>query len=131
MKFKTLKQTVAFKTSPHELYEILLDSKKHSKFTSYKAKISRKVGGKFSACKGWITGKNLELVKDKKIVQLWKGNHKDWPKDHYSRVSFVFKKVKNGTKLILTHSKLPKGWYSSCKKGWNNIYWKRMKKLLK
>jgi len=29
MKTKSIKQTVAFKVSPHEVYEALMDSKKH------------------------------------------------------------------------------------------------------
>ena len=126
----TIKQTVKFKASPHEIYELLMDSKKHTKLTGYKAKISRKVGGKFIACNGWINGKNLELKKDKKIVQLWKGNNKDWPKEHYSKVTFSLKKIKNETKLTLIHSRLPKGWRDSCKKGWDRIYWSKLKRFL-
>jgi uncharacterized protein YndB with AHSA1/START domain len=32
--FKPIHQTVTFKASPHEVYEALMDSKKHAAFTS-------------------------------------------------------------------------------------------------
>jgi hypothetical protein len=70
MKTKTIRQQVTFKdTTPHELYEWLMDSKKHSQFTGQKAVINRKVGGKFKAGDGWIEGMNLELIQDKLILQ--------------------------------------------------------------
>ncbi len=46
---RTIEQTVTFKASPHEVYESLMDSAKHSKFTGAKASISREVGGAFTA----------------------------------------------------------------------------------
>ncbi len=72
-----IRQSVTFKATPHEVYEALMDSRKHARFTHEPARISRKVGGAFSAYSGYITGTNLELVPDKKIVQAW--HAQDWP----------------------------------------------------
>ena len=131
MKFKTLKQKVKFKAEPDELYAVLLSSKAHSRLTGNKAKISSKVGGKFSAYDGWIQGKNLKLVKNKKIVQSWKGNDEEWPKNHFSKVTFLFKKAKDGTILNFTHSGIPLDWFNDIKKGWAEYYWNPLKKYLK
>lgn len=49
MKTKTLRQTVMFKARPRQVYDILMDSKKHRSLSGEKANISRKVGGKFTA----------------------------------------------------------------------------------
>ena len=49
MKTKTLQQTVTFKASPRQVYDMLMDSKKHQSLSGQPAKISRKVGGKFTA----------------------------------------------------------------------------------
>ena len=87
---KTVKQTVTFTATLHEVYEALMDSRLHAKFTGAKASISREVGGKILAHNGYIEGKNLELVPDKKIVQKWTCS--DWPKGHYSKVTFLLKK---------------------------------------
>ena len=130
MKTKTFKQTVIFKASPHDVYEALMDSKKHSEFSESKANISRDVGGKFTAYDGWIHGENLELVQDKKIVQTWRGNDKSWPKGHNSRVTFELKKVKEGTELKFTHDDVPEDWYDDLSKGWEEQYWAKMRKML-
>ena len=112
---KTIKQRVIFKANPHEVYELLMDSKKHAEFTGAEAKISRKVGGKFSAYDGYITGINLELIKNKKIVQAWTCT--DWPKGHYSKATFSLIKVKDGTKLTFTQSEVPESNYKEINQG--------------
>ena len=83
IKTKTIEQSVSIKASPQEVYEAFMDSKKHSKFTESKARISREIGGKFSIFEGDLEGKNLELIQDKKIVQSWRSNEEGWPKTHY------------------------------------------------
>ena len=95
MEIRTIKQTVTIKASPHQVYEALMDSKKHSQFTGGKASISRKVGGKFTAYDGYAEGVNLELVPDEKIVQSWHAS--DWPETHNSRVTFAIKEIKGGS----------------------------------
>jgi hypothetical protein len=59
MQTKTLRQTVTFKASPHEVYDILMDSKKHQSLSGEPAKISKKVGGKFTAWGSHLSGINL------------------------------------------------------------------------
>jgi len=129
MKTKTIRQTVTFACTPHEFYEIIMDSKKHMLHMGDPAKISRKVGGKFMASGGYIEGKNLELVKDTKIVQSWRGS--DFPKGHMSTVTFELKKVKAGTKLIFTHEGVPEKNYKNIDSGWKTYYWNKIKLRLK
>ena len=69
---KLIQQTVTFKATPHAVYEALMDSEKHAAFTGGKAAISRVVGGSILAYDDYITGKNIELVPDRKIVQDWR-----------------------------------------------------------
>jgi activator of HSP90 ATPase len=128
MKIKTIRQSVTIKATPHEVYEALMDSRKHSKFTEAKASISRKMGGKFKAYGDYISGVNLELVPDKKIVQSWRGS--DWPKGHYSKVTFSLKRVKGGTRLTFGQSGLPEKYYKDISQGWRDYYWKPMKEML-
>ena len=127
MKTKDLKSTITFKTSPHEVYEMLMDSKKHADLIKSKAKISRKVGGKFSVFNGSINGVNLELVKDHKIIQSWHAN--DWPKDYYSKIEFVIEKIKDKAKVKFTHTGIPENSYESVKTGWHEFYWNPMKEM--
>jgi len=89
---KTIRQTVEIAAKPEDVYEALMDSKKHSRFTGGKCVISRKVGGTFSVFDGYAEGENLELVKGKRIVQSWRDT--DFPEGKYSKVTFSLKKIK-------------------------------------
>ena len=128
MKTKTIRQSVTFKSSPHEVYEALMDSRKHTRFTGAKAKISRKINGKFSAYDGYIEGVHLDLVPGKKIVQSWRGS--DWPEGHFSKATFSLKKVKDGTRLTFAQRGVPDQHYDDIRQGWHDYYWKPMKEML-
>ena len=125
---KNIRQTVTFKASPHEVYEALMDEKKHAVFIGSDARISRKVGGKFVIYEGDIDGKNLELVPDKKIVQSWR--YSDWPEGHYSTITFAFEAVDKGTRLTFTQTGVPEDKYEDIKQGWKDYYWQPMKQML-
>ncbi len=128
METKTIRQSATFKAVPHDVYEALMDSKKHSKFTGDKASISRKVGGKFSAFDGYCEGVNIELVPDEKIVQTWRAS--DWPKGHYARVTFSLKQIDGRTRLTFTQSGVPSEQYDDISQGWRDYYWTPLKAML-
>ncbi len=75
---KTIEQTVTFRARPHEVYEALMDSEKHSQFTGAQASISREIGSSFTAYDGALSGTILEVVPDSKIVQSWRGSDEGW-----------------------------------------------------
>lgn len=125
MKTKTLHQSVVFETDPHDLYEALMDSKKHTTFTGAKAKIGRQVGDTFSVWDDWATGSTIELVADKKIVQQWRGA--DWPQRHYSVITFKMKRVDRGTRLDFTQTGIPEQLYEDVAQEWNEWYWEKLK----
>ena len=127
-RLKSIHQTTQFRTAPHEVYEALMDSRQHGKFTGGKARISRKEGGKFSVYDGYAFGVNLKLVPDKEIVQTWRAD--DWPKGHFSRVSLKLTRTKSGTKLTFIQTGVPAEQYADIKQGWVDFYWKPLKKLL-
>jgi activator of HSP90 ATPase len=83
---------------------MLMDSRKHAKFTGERACNSRKIGEKFTAYDGYISGADLDLVPNKKIVQSWRGR---WPEGHYSRVTFSLQKVKMARALTFRQSGVP------------------------
>ncbi len=82
-----------------------MDSRKHARFTGAPVRMSRKPGGTFSAYDGYITGVNIELVPDTRIVQAWRGS--DWPEGCYSLVVFSLKTVNGGTRLDFTQIGVP------------------------
>ncbi|MDD8017378.1 MAG: SRPBCC family protein [Bacteroidota bacterium] len=128
MKTKTIRQKVSIKSTAHEVYELLMDSKKHAQFSRGAAKVSRKVGGKFSVYDNYATGKNLELVQDKKIVQTWHAS--DWEEGHYSTVTFLLQETNTGCIITFVQEGVPEDQFSSIKQGWIDFYWNPMKKML-
>ena len=127
---KTIKQTQLIPAKPIDVYEALMDAKRHSEFTGSKATSDPRVGGEFTAWDGYIFGKNLKLENGKRIVQEWKTT--EWPADYPpSIVELTFRKIKNGTKLTMVHQNVPTEQASSYRQGWIDFYWKPMKKYFK
>jgi len=123
-----IEQTVHFRASPHEVYEILMDSDKHAEMTGAAATISRDVGGSIKAWGDYIIGENIELVPDKKIVQRWRAA--DWPYDHYSTASFELTAAGDGTDLTFKQKGVPLESVEDITQGWIDSYWDPMKAYL-
>jgi activator of HSP90 ATPase len=128
METRTINQTVVFKAGPHEVYEALMDSAKHSEFTGAKAEISREVGGEFSAYGGYCSGTNTELVPNKKIVQSWRAG--SWPEGYTSTITLLFDEIEEGTELTFTHEGVPTEDFEGISEGWHLNYWEPIKKML-
>jgi uncharacterized protein YndB with AHSA1/START domain len=127
MKTKTLHQTVTFNASPRQVYEMLMNSKKHQSLSGEPAKISRKVGGKFTAWGSHISGINLALKPGQKIVQAWRAT--GWWPDHYSIAIFDISKARGGANLKFTQIGIPPNRYSGHYRGWVETYWTPMKEI--
>ncbi len=127
---KIIRQTVVINASPKKVYAVLINEKKHAKFSKAPATISRKVGGAFTCYGGYLTGINLELVPSKRIVQAWRS--KTWPAGTYSIASFAFSRKAGGrTKLVFTHVGVPAFDFKDVNKGWRTFYWNPIKAYLK
>ena len=130
MKTKTLTQTVIFEGAmPRAVYDLITDSRKHTSLSQVKAVIHRKVGGRFSAWGGHLTGFNLVLKPGEKIVQAWRAT--GWWPDHYSIAIFDFDKVRAGTKLTFTQIGITAHRYSGHQRGWIETYWTPMREILR
>lgn len=123
---KTIEQTVTIPASAHEVYEALMDSKKHADFTGDEADISKEVGGSFSVYGDYATGENLALEQDKKIVQKWRGS--DWEEGVYSTATFELKDINGKTELQFTQTDVPDDSYEDIKQGWLDYYWQPLQK---
>ncbi len=127
---KTIQQTVTFHASPHDVYEALMDSEKHSQFTGAKASISREVGGSFTAYDGALSGVILELEPDAKIVQSWRGSDEGWVPGHYSTATFSLEAIDGGTRLTFVQTGVPETSFEQISQGWQEYYWAKMKQML-
>ena len=127
METKTLVQVLTFSKSPAEIYDILLDSKKHSQLTGGEAIIDSKKDGEFSVFDGYCHGFNIELHRNKKIVQAWHFEEEGWPDDHFSICTFKLEPIENGTKMSFTQSGIPEHKYDALASGWQEFYWDNLK----
>ena len=123
---KTIEQEVLFKATPEEVYEALMDSEKHAKFTESNVLISPKPGGAITAYNGYITGSNIELKPGRKIIQSWRENN--WPTGRYSTVAFTLKKTTHGTTLKFVQTGVPAAFYRDTSIVWKERYWEKMKR---
>ena|ERR1700679_617528 len=126
---KTVIQELTFKAAPKVLFEMYVDSKKHSNVTGAKAVMSRKTGGIFKAHRGYISGKNILVVPNEMIIQTWRGIN--WPKtDRDSILILHFKASVKGTVMTMVHTNLSEKEAIHVSKGWHDHYWKPWKKYL-
>jgi activator of HSP90 ATPase len=130
MKTETIRQSATFPTTPHDVYEALMDSKKHSKFTGCVAKISRRVGGSFMAMES-LRGSNVELVPDQKIVQTWQCDIEGWPKSHFSTLTIRLKPTKAGARLDFEQADVPAACAKKIAAAWTKNYWQPLKAMFK
>ena len=126
---RPIQQSVVFKASPRTLYEMYMDSKKHSAATGGAARISRTPGGRFTAWNKMLCGRTLLLVPDKMIVQSWRSvNFKHAHPD--SILVITFRKIAGGTRVDLVHVNVPVRDHHGVSKGWPAYYWKPWKRYL-
>ena len=108
------------------IYKAWLNSNGHAAMTGSPAKVSGKVGGKFSAWDGYIFGTTLELDPGRRIVQAWRTS--EFPDEAPdSNLEIVLEEVKGGTKVTLTHRDMPEDQVTSYRQGWEDFYFKPMK----
>jgi activator of HSP90 ATPase len=125
-----IKISANFPVTAKMLYDSWLSSSVHSNFTGVKAVIDGRVGGKFKAWDGYISGSNLILQPYGRIVQNWRTT--EFPKSAPdSRLEILFEKHNSGTKITLIHTQLPNGDERKYEKGWKEHYFKPMKKFFK
>jgi len=127
---KTIVQKVVFKNAtPKQLYDLYMDSKKHTESTGMSAKISDKEGTDFTVSDGYITGKNLKLVKNELIVQTWKAS--DWAEGALDSIFIIRLEAKGkDTVLYATHVNVPDEQAADIDDGWHTYYWNLWKKHL-
>jgi len=115
-----------FPVEPEVVYRAWLSSEEHSEMTGSAAKVQARVGRRFSAWDGYITGRTLELEEPSRIVQAWRtGEFAEGDAD--SRVEIILEAVEGGTRLTLTHSNIPDGQAESYKNGWEEWYFAPMR----
>ncbi len=107
----SIHQEREFGASPARVYRALLEE-----FSS-----GAMPGGAFSVFGGQITGRLLELVPDRMIVQAWRSF--GWEEGIYSMVRFRLAGGGRKTHLALDQAGYPDGERERLDAGWDENYW--------
>lgn len=122
----TIEQSEFISAPPARVYAALVDAAEHAAFTGAAATSEAKVGGAFSAWDGYITGRHLELVPGRNIVQEWQTT--EWPDGAPpSRLEFALAAEGKGTRVRLIHSAVPAEQAADYAQGWIDFYWTPLK----
>ena len=130
----SIHQEVEFEASPvasaraERIYEALLDDKQFSELSGASARIHREAGGTFDLFGGRITGRNIELVPNQRIVQAWR--LQTWPAGVYSIVRFELTPTESGTRLVFDHTGFPLGEREALSANWTKKYWAPLRTYL-
>ncbi len=119
----TLKQV--FHVKPDVLYRAWLDSETHTAMTGGEANCTGIENEVFTTWDGYISGKNVQLEQNKKIVQAWRTDEFN-ADDEDSLLTITFTETPEGTELHLSHENIPEG-QSQYEQGWIDHYFNPMK----
>ena len=90
--------------------------------------ISNVAGGTFALFGGYLTGRQIELVPNTRIVQVWRAG--SWKAGDYSLVTFTLAAVGPNTKLTLDHTGFPADQAQHLAEGWVANYFQPLAKYL-
>jgi uncharacterized protein YndB with AHSA1/START domain len=90
--------------------------------------IDAEVGGAFTLFGGYVTGRNLEMIPGRRLVQSWRAG--SWDPGEYSVVRFKLADAAKGCSLTFDHRGFPDSQGKSLLYGWGVHYWTPLRKLL-
>jgi uncharacterized protein YndB with AHSA1/START domain len=126
--FTSLHQEVDFAAPPERVYAALTNAEQFKAMTNAPAEIDAKAGGAVSMFGGMITGNNLDMVPNQRLVQAWRAGN--WPQGMYSIARFELTPSGAGTKLVFDHTGITEDMREHLDAGWHKMYWEPLAKLL-
>jgi activator of HSP90 ATPase len=123
---KDINQKYIINASLEKVWDGLTNEKTIEKWSGSKASMDDKVNTKFKLWDGEIFGKNIEIIKYKKLVQEWFS--RDWKKP--SIVTFTLKDLSGKTEVILDHKGVPDEEIDDIDNGWKDYYMNPLKETV-
>jgi activator of HSP90 ATPase len=115
---KTFKKTFKINAEPSDVYSALTNPYTIELWSGYPAEMSAEPGSEFSLWEGDITGKNLEFVQDKKVVQEW------FFGDQTAKSIVTISIVPDGENSLVTveQTNIPDEDFADIAEGWREYY---------
>lgn len=138
---ESIHDETVFKAARKRVYDALTDAKQFHQVTQLSAavksgmapgkvpaEIRNEAGGAFSLFGGYISGRNIELVPNERIVQAWRAG--SWGPGIYSIARFELVEQGAETKIVFDHTGFPKSEAEHLAEGWRVNYWEPLAKFL-
>ena len=129
---RTIRQSVLLGASPDALFDAYLDRRGHQAVTGGKVSISARPGSRFSAFDGMITGRTLEVLPKRLIVQSWRSG--GWQVDDPDSIlvlAFSAGRQAATGRIDLVHVGVPAHDHDGVVEGWRTYYWRPWRAHLK
>jgi activator of HSP90 ATPase len=115
---KTFKKTFKINTEPSDIYSALTNPHTIELWSGYPAEMSTEPGSEFSLWEGDISGRNLEFVQDRKIVQEW------YFGDQIAKsiVTITIIPDRENSSITVEHTNIPDQEFDDIAEGWREFY---------
>ncbi|PLX14575.1 MAG: ATPase [Marinilabiliales bacterium] len=123
---KDFKKYYTLPAEPQDVFMALTNPFTIELWSGYKAIMDANVGTEFSLWEGDISGQNIEIIENKKIVQEWYFGEQE----EKSIVTMNIFENKKGSQVELKHTNIPDEDYDNIIEGWNEYYFGALKSFL-
>lgn len=123
---KTIRQTNHINAPVEKVWQALVDPKEIDHWGAGPAVMDESIGTEFSLWGGDVHGKNIEVEKNKKLVQEWYGGNWDEP----SIATFSLSEKEGLTTLDFVQTNVPDAEFESIDQGWKDYYLDPLKAYL-
>jgi uncharacterized protein YndB with AHSA1/START domain len=107
---------------PERLFDMYLDPALHAAFTGAPVSIDAQPGVEFRAFDGMLTGRILQVVPKRLIVQAWRSAR--WAADELdSTLVLTFWPDPAGGRIELVHVNVADADFAGVSQGWEKYYW--------
>jgi activator of HSP90 ATPase len=115
---KSFKKTFKINAEPSDIYSALTNPHTIELWSGYPAQMSTEPGSEFSLWEGDITGKNLEFIQDRKVVQEWYFGDQI----EKSIVAITIKPDRGNSLIIVEQTNIPDNEFDGIAEGWKEFY---------
>ena len=115
---KTFKKTFKINAESSDIYSALTNPFTIELWSGYPAEMSTEPGSEFSLWEGDITGRNLEFIHDKKVVEEW------YFADQAEKSIVTINIVPDGenSQVTVEHTNIPDIEFAEISEGWREFY---------
>lgn len=111
---KTFHKTFKINAEPSDIYSALTNPYTIEIWSGYPAVMSEEPGSEFSFWEGDITGRNIEFIKNKKVVQEWYFGDQE----EKSIATVMIKQERDNSLVSVEHTNIPDDDFNDIAEGW-------------